>query len=294
MSTMSDKTIVVLLRHNAYEMALKALRSIYCVGDVRVVLVDNGSTDNRLSDIRSAYKDLVVVENSDNLLYSAAYNAGIKKALSLGAEYINIAHDDSYDYTENYFSSVEEVFASDDSIGLVGSRCIGPSGLTAWGGENHPKLGVDMNTPTCGYTISKKAFDSIGMLDEKLGVYFEDLDFIQRLRDFGFRTKYIDSICFTHLGSDDATKRHYGWRFHYYRVRNLFWFMKKHRKHMSKKLVVDSIKRILPFHFNILKRLLMEREFFIFLKSLFFIVIGMGVGIVAPYGAWHQRANGRG
>jgi GT2 family glycosyltransferase len=282
-----DIFAVVVLRHNNFDKVIKALDSIYNEGshDLLIILVDNGSSDGKLPDIKNRYDNLEVVISHDNLLYCSAYNIGIERALSMGAKYINIAHDDSYDYSSNYFDIVRDVFESDPLVGLVGSKCLGLSGKVAWGGENHKKLGVDMNTPTCGYTISKDAFNKIGLLDEKLGVYFEDLDFIQRLRDKGLITNYIDSISFTHMGSDvdDAANRHLGWRCHYYRVRNLFWFMKKHKKHMSSRLVFYSIKRILPFHFSTIRRVVFDLDFKNFVIITSCVITGLFVGLFFPY-----------
>ena len=290
-----DLFAVVVLRHNNFNILTTALDSIYSEGshDLLIILVDNGSSDGKLPEIKSRYKNLDVVINKDNLDYCPAYNKGIERAISMGAKYVNIAHDDSYGYSKNYFDIVRSIFESDPSIGLVGSRCLGRSGNAVWGGENHKKLGVNMNTPTCGYTISTAAFKKIGLLDEKLAVYFEDLDFIQRLRDNGLITHYEDSINFTHLGSDlgDATKRQIGWKCHYYRVRNLFWFMKKHKKHMSKNLVISSIKRILPFHLSTIRKVFFDLDFknFVIISSC--VLAGLIVGLFFPYVTLPNKMN---
>jgi len=57
------------------------------------------------------------------------------------------------------------------------------------------------------------------------------------------------------------------------------WFMKKHKKHMSISIVLSSIKRILPFHFSTIRKVLFDLDFknFVIISSCVFT--GLFVGL---------------
>jgi GT2 family glycosyltransferase len=284
MELLNKQFAIVILRHNGYDITIRALDSVYSVvyDKVLVILVDNASTDNCLTTIKQKYTNLIVVENENNLNYCAAYNVGIKKAIQLGADYINITHNDSYAFSDNYFRIIANTFSSNPKIGLIGTKSLDADRNIVWGGENHKKLGVDMNTPTCGYAISRKVFETIGLLDERLVVYFEDLDFILRLRDEGFITKYLGSINFIHQAWGTTIHR-VSPKYHYYRVRNIYWFMKKHKKHMNTKLVLESIVRLHKIHFKSLFISLKNVEIKNSIVIAFSITMGIITGIIIPY-----------
>jgi len=260
------KFTAVVLRHNGFDMTMRALCSLYSTRgcDLQVILVDNGSTDNKIDDITNVYSNLIVVKNNDNLSYCAAYNIGIQKALLMGAEYINITHNDSYDFSEDYFCKMFLSFQANKNIALLGSKGISQDGQVEWGGENHKKFGIDMNTPTYGYAISRKSFDKVGLFDEQLQIYFEDLDYILRLRRAGFETGFEGSVQFTHSGSGDLSisGRYLQKKFHFLRLRNMFWLIKKHHKDMPVRAVVASIISHSATHFSILWSVLRKNDFY--------------------------------
>jgi len=93
------------------------------------------------------------------------------------------------------------------------------------------KLGVPMSTPTEGYVIRSSVFKEVGLLDERLVRYFEDLDFLIRMREAGFESLAIPAISFMHLGGGTSSKQ--AWIPNFYRSRNLIWFIKYYRQDWS-------------------------------------------------------------
>ena len=99
------------------------------------------------------------------------------------------------------------------------------------------KLGVDLVTPTEGYIIPSKIFKKIGIFDESLVRYFEDLDLIIRMKEYGFKTVADKSISFEHLGG--GTTKNMPFVRNFYRVRNLIWFIRRYLK--DEKLILKFI-----------------------------------------------------
>ncbi len=62
---------------------------------IRVIAVDNGSTDDTLSIIKKEYPDVVVIENGKNLGFGKANNIGIECAYKLGASHFLLLNQDA-------------------------------------------------------------------------------------------------------------------------------------------------------------------------------------------------------
>ena len=135
-------------------------------------------------------------------------------------------NNDTKDFSPNYLEEIVRAFEENSKVGLVGSWCYDYGGGVRSKGVAKDRFGIPMETPTEGYVIKREVFEKIGLLDEKLVIYFEDLDFIVRLRKAGYETKAVSSVSFAHLGGG-TTSRHL-FVPNYYRVRNFIWFMRRY------------------------------------------------------------------
>ncbi len=62
---------------------------------VRVLVVDNGSTDGSVSILKERYPELEIIENDENLGYVKGANQGVRRALELGASHILLINNDA-------------------------------------------------------------------------------------------------------------------------------------------------------------------------------------------------------
>ena len=169
----------------------------------------------------NTFPDITLIQNEKYLGLCKAYNVGIREALKNNADYIVIANNDTKNYSVNYLEEVVKAFTKDDKIGLVGTKVFTYDGKTNWGGETHEKFCVPMNVPTCGYTIKREVFEKIGLFDEALFMNFEDLDFIIRLRKADYKTAFIPTVSYMHMGG--GTKSRFGSSFNYHTILIYFW-----------------------------------------------------------------------
>jgi GT2 family glycosyltransferase len=128
----------------------------------------------------------------------------------------------------------------------VGTTVFNAAGNIEWGGEIHSKVGVNENIPTMGFTVSRSLLNIIGYLDENLEIFFEDLDFIKRALDSNLKTKFNHTVCFTHVGSVTISRKRAP--AHYYRVRNIFWYFKKHPESCSSLEKIKHVRINFPQH----------------------------------------------
>lgn len=74
---------IIIVSYNNFYLLEKCLNSIYkyTTGiSFEIIIIDNNSTEERLSSILSKYKNVTLIQNSDNLGFAAANNQGIKIA----------------------------------------------------------------------------------------------------------------------------------------------------------------------------------------------------------------------
>ncbi len=90
---------VVIPVHNRRETTLAGLRSLCAAGtdglDVRVVVVDDGSTDGTGDAIRAEFPLIEVIEGDGTLHYAGGTNRGIEASLRHAPDFIVTANDDA-------------------------------------------------------------------------------------------------------------------------------------------------------------------------------------------------------
>lgn len=226
----NPKFYVVLLNHNNYDYTKDCINSLQkCTySNIKILVVDDCSSDRSIDNLLLDYPDIEFIQNIENLHYCKSFNVGIRHALSNGADYIFLVNNDTKDFSANYFEVVLSEFLADDSLGMVGSKCIDYIGGVRRDATASIRFGLIMDTPTEGYVIKADVFRKIGGLNEFLIIYMEDLDFIVRMRYAGFKTKINTDISFAHMGGVATSKRPYYST--YLRTRNIVLFARKMKR----------------------------------------------------------------
>ncbi|MFN0277730.1 MAG: glycosyltransferase family 2 protein [Pyrinomonadaceae bacterium] len=93
------KTALVIPVHNRRETTLQGLRSLSRIDksglDVRIFVVDDGSTDGTSDAIRGKFPEVEIIQGDGTLHYAAGTNRGIETALKWNPEFIVIMNDDA-------------------------------------------------------------------------------------------------------------------------------------------------------------------------------------------------------
>ena len=71
---------IIIVNYNTRDLLLDCIASIGSRAAQEIIVVDNASTDDSVPGLRSAFPDVKVIENSQNLGFAKANNQGIKKA----------------------------------------------------------------------------------------------------------------------------------------------------------------------------------------------------------------------
>jgi GT2 family glycosyltransferase len=169
-------------------------------------LVDNASTDQSALQAISRFPQTTLLKNERNLGFAAANNVGIKKARG---RWIVLLNPDTI-LTRNWLEELVKCGAS-SKIGIVGPKLVRldrrtidsaglsfnfKTGLSHDRGSNEPDSGQfdTVESVTClsfaCAAIKREVIAAIGLLDERMVLYFDDIDYCVRAQIAGWKVLF--------------------------------------------------------------------------------------------------------
>jgi GT2 family glycosyltransferase len=205
----------IVLSWNGRDETLACLESLSGAADppIRVVCVDNGSTDGSVEAVRERHPEAHLIENGTNLGFSGGHNAGIRWALEHGAEWVILVNNDvvvAPDVVAAFLAASHrhpsagvlagKLYLADDPdrVAFAGQRYrawLGYSGRHRGEGRiDGPRYRREAPTDRAAgalMAVSRAAIETIGGLDEELFAYVEDVDWSLRARAAGFDVVFV-------------------------------------------------------------------------------------------------------
>lgn len=188
------------------------------LGDQRVYVVDNGSTDDSVEYVSRTHPHVVVVALGKNLGYGGAYNRSIPRAFADGCDWVCLQNSDTL-ATPGWLNALTAA-AEDATIGIMGPvfwkwdadepnyymegrrRDMIPFMLDA----NHAPVDRDWIEGS-SFFIRRECFEAIGGFDPLYFMYWEDAEYCRRARLFGWRIVVVPgSVCRHFAGGSAAQK----------------------------------------------------------------------------------------
>lgn len=184
---------------------------------LRLLVVDNGSTDDSVPQLRAHAPQVELITNARNLGFAAAANIGIRRALAQGAAAVFLANNDSI-LAPTALSTLVDA-ATRQGAGLAAPLIFWSEPPTAiWSaggwrggltmdlaqrptprGDGKP-LRVDFVT-ACGMLISRACVEQVGLFDERFFMYYEDMDYCLRAQALGQRILLVPRAHMWHHGA---------------------------------------------------------------------------------------------
>lgn len=216
---------IIIPSFNTKEVTLRCIQSAIENTNIsyEIIVVDNASKDGTVKEIRSTKletRNLLIIENKDNLGFAKAVNQGI--AVAKG-EYILLLNSDVFTKKGSIEKMVE--FAEKTrNCGVIGGKLIFKNGETQnsimafptlwqtirqyWFGKKDLLLprNVAVVDAVVGaaFLITPKAREAVGLMNERYFMYFEDLDYCRRVKRAGLATYYLPEAKFTHLHGESG------------------------------------------------------------------------------------------
>jgi GT2 family glycosyltransferase len=200
-----------------------------------IVVVDNDSSDGTAEAVAKRFPRARVVANDENLGYSRGVNQGIR--LSSGRAILILNPD--IIVREGSIDRLMEFMDEHPDAGIVGSKLVYPDGRLQYSCRSfytmsalllrrtflgalfprakplrdHLLLDYDHETPrTVDWIIGacmlvrRAALEKVGAMDERFFLYFEDIDWCNRMKRHGWSVYYAPSSVMTHTYERSSAK----------------------------------------------------------------------------------------
>ncbi|HLR24626.1 MAG TPA: glycosyltransferase family 2 protein [Fodinibius sp.] len=271
---LSDKpnVYIILVNWNGWKDTVECLQSLQKLDypNYSIVVVDNGSTDQSVQQIRQRFPDIHLIENEENLGFAGGNNVGIRNALEREADYIWLLNNDTVVEKQALTHLVERMEKEPD-LGICGSRLIyyhrrdtiqvlGGGRYNKWlattenFGEHQPvkepfdRLEIEKELDFiigASMLVSPKFIDEIGLLSEDYFLYYEEIDWGIRAGS-AFKLGFApESIVYHKEGaSTGASNRRKGQKSRlsdYYLVKNRFKLTFKFYPHLLPLMYLTTI-----------------------------------------------------
>lgn len=210
-----------------------------------IIVVDNGSTAQCRDQIREALPDVRLLENGANLGFAEGNNVGIRDAVARGAQAVLLLNNDTT-VDPDLLTALTKAAEAEPSAGFLGARIFYHSEPTRiWMGKPvwdpihcrfvHEELntladplhppGVSEAAYACGCAlmVTRRALDSVGLMDPRFFCYFEEVDWCFRGARQGIKSLYVPAAIVWHKVSA-TSGGNLSPLIRYYRARNcMLW-----------------------------------------------------------------------
>jgi len=246
----------VILNWNRCEDTLACLSSLTKLDypNLRLLLVDNGSSDGTPQVVARQNPTVEVIVNESNVGFAAGCNAGLRHALEQGADYVFLLNNDTL-VDPAALNHLVSLVGPD--VGMVAPKiyyAADPARVWSVGGMCHP-LTLEKTSDGrgqidkgqwgevlerdylvgCALLLSRRLLTEVGLFDERFFMYYEDSDLSLRARQAGFKlllspqARVWHKVAVSSGGSDSPNERYWMARssvlFFHKHVRGLRWLI---------------------------------------------------------------------
>lgn len=282
--------LVVVLNYNTKKFAEGCLKSVFSCktkANIKVVLVDNNSSDGSVSYLRRRFPKVFFIESKKNLGFPGGNNLALRKFYKK-AKYCLLLNPDTK-VMPGFFDGLLK-FAVKSGVDILSPKVLNwdlslqPNGgrtpsffpVFFWlSGLDDIFRKVGINLPSyqerdvsfysseskdigwlagTALMIKSSVFDKVGFLDENIFMYGEDVEFCLRAKKAGFKLGWTDSAEVAHYGGGSFKEPQFSqWSGEF---RGLLYLYKMHYGMLSFLFL-----RVLVY-------------FFVFLRTIAFYIVG--------------------
>lgn len=230
---------IIIVNWNTIDLLRDCLTSVYeCAGDVdyEIIVVDNASIDGSVEMVKKNFKDVILIENTENRGFAAANNQGIAVAKGRYVLLLNsdtIVLDNSIANTVRFADKNPQTAVTGCQVlnldGTIQRTCFkfpsilnmllsstylyklfpknkffGREQMTWW--DRSDVRQVDVVTG-CFMLVRREAIEQVGMMDERFFMYGEETDWCYRFWKSGWKIMFAPVGRIIHFGGQSAAKR---------------------------------------------------------------------------------------
>ena len=203
---------VVIVTYNGMKWIDKCLRDVLKSDtEIKVVVIDNRSTDETVNFIKSHYPQIDLTETNENLGFGRANNIGIKRAINANADYVFLLNQDGY-VEKDTIRKLVEFHGNHPEYGVLSPQQKNGNGsgldtkfenivlgqCVINTSEESGRAFYDVSFVMAAFwLISAECLKKVGVFDPIFFHYGEDGDYLSRVRFHGFKIGVVmDSIAY--------------------------------------------------------------------------------------------------
>jgi len=204
----NPKVAIVIATYNQEKLLVECLKSLEKTNykNYRIFFVDDTGRGIGKDIAKRFNVELITTKGRSG--QTGVWNAGIKKALEWGFDYVLLLDDDMEFPDKDWLIKVVGLAESDNEIGMVGCNLIYPDGrpqnsrgyIKGWKITNergHEKDPIEVDHIVgCFMLIKRSVIDKVGLVDEIYNPYLlEETDYCLRVKKSGFKifsAPYVD------------------------------------------------------------------------------------------------------
>lgn len=210
---------IVVVNFNGRALLRKCLLTLLDTDypNYNVVVVDNGSTDGTLAEMKNSFGSnsrITFVQNKKNLGHAAGCNIGARMS---DGHYIVFLDSDIEFNSKHWLSELVNVMDNNASVGLAQAKivlsenkhcldyvCLAIDALGTWTAtygskENSFKEAFEILAASSGCCIVRReVFEETGGFDAEYFIYDDDTDLSLRARLLGYKVLFVPSALVTH------------------------------------------------------------------------------------------------
>jgi len=233
---------IIILTWNSKKYTLNCIDSIYRHTPKKIkyeiILIDNGSTQNTLEEVKKRFPDVIRIRNKKNLGFAKANNQGMKIAKG---EIILLLNDDTIINDDSLYRAYKFLKAQPENIGAVACKLLNPNGtlqvscrqfytlkniikiilgkscfflpysirhklyIDIW---KHDKIREVDWVNMAFFMVRKSVIDKIGGLEERFHFYGEDMEFCYRMHLNNYKLLFLNTCEIIHIGGGSSIGRY--------------------------------------------------------------------------------------
>lgn len=230
--------------------------------DYHLYIIDNSpseATDMLLTELQSRFAIAASthVRNSANIGVAKGNNQGIQMSLDAGCSHTLLLNNDiefpqqdlvlkMFNWSLQYREAIivpKVYFFDSNKIWMAGGRFDLKKGIASHIGlgmdddEQFNKPGYFDYAPTCFMLLDNAVFRSVGLMDERYFVYYDDTDFVFRAISSGYKIYYMPSLKILHKVNTSTGGGESAFSI-YYLTRNRLFFIRKNLRGLTRLIAI--------------------------------------------------------
>lgn len=250
---MRPRVSIITINYNQIHHTMALLQSLkqLTYPDVEIIVVDNASSADPTSEIKSKHPDVSVIVSQKNLGFAGGNNLGI--ADSTG-EYLLFLNNDT-EVDAGFLEPLVDLFETNPHAGAASSKILyynsgniiqyaGSTCVNAMTGRNrrvgymekdagqHDLLRETDLAHGCAMMVPRRVIEKVGLMPELFFLYYEEIDWCETIKRAGYKIYCVPASKVYHkesmsVGKNSTLKT-------YYMTRNRLLYLRRNSSGLSK------------------------------------------------------------